>query len=86
MRRTFLAYGDQAIFIRRDLFEQLGGYRPLKRFEDLDLACRAKRHGSWTILPSPILTDARRFGRHPLPRIIRDAFLTLAWLMGVIDQ
>jgi len=86
VRRTFLAYGDQAIFIRRDLFEQLGGYRPIKRFEDLDLARRAKRHGRWAILPGPILTDARRFGRHPLPHIIRDAFLTLAWLMGIIDQ
>ena len=86
VRRTFLAYGDQAIFIRRDIFEQLGGYRQLKRFEDLDLARRAKRHGKWAVLPGPILTDARRFGSHPLPRIIRDAFLTLAWLMGIIDQ
>lgn len=85
-RNYFLAYGDQAIFIRRDLFEKLGGYREMKRFEDLDLTRRARRHGRWTVLPGPIITDARRFGKSPLKRVLADAWLTIAWLTGMIKE
>ncbi|MCP5536570.1 MAG: TIGR04283 family arsenosugar biosynthesis glycosyltransferase [Akkermansiaceae bacterium] len=85
-RKLFWAYGDQAIFINHALFRRLGGYRDLRRFEDLDLAIRAKPHGRWTVLPEPVVTDARRFGKHPLPRLASDFFLTLAWRAGLIDQ
>jgi len=85
-RKTFLVYGDQAIFIKRSLFKTLGGYRDMRRFEDLDLAVRAKPHGRWRVISGPIESDARRFGSNPLPIIIRDIVLTLAWLMGIIEQ
>ena len=85
-RKFFITYGDQAMFIRRDLFEQLNGYRDLKRFEDVDLGLRAKKHGRWTVLDDPITTDARRFGKTPLIRIIKDAGLTIAWLTGIIKE
>lgn len=86
VRKFFLAYGDQAIFIRRNLFDILGGYRTMKRFEDLDLAIRAKKRGRWTVLSPPIITDARRFGKAPLRRVLQDTWLTLAWLAGIIDE
>ena len=85
-RKFFVVYGDQAIFIRRDLFEQLGGYRELKRFEDVDLGLRAKKKGRWTVLPGPIMTDARRFGASPLKRVLKDAWLTIAWMTGIIRE
>ena len=83
-KHFFLAYGDQAIFIQRQLFETLNGYQNMPRFEDLDLTLRAKKHGSWTLLPGPIITNARRFGKSPLKRILKDAGLTIAWLLGII--
>lgn len=85
-RKTFYAYGDQALFIRRDVFSQLKGFRNLARFEDLDLAMRAKALGRWTVLSGPIVSDSRRFGRFPLLRIVHDAWLTLMWLTGVIRE
>ena len=85
-RKTFYAYGDQALFIRRDIFIQLKGYRNLVRFEDLDLAIRAKALGRWAVLSGPIVSSSRRFGRFPLFRIIHDAWLTLMWLEGVIRE
>jgi rSAM/selenodomain-associated transferase 2 len=85
-RKTFYAYGDQAIFIRRDIFTPLEGYRNLARFEDLDLAVRAKAWGRWAVLSGPIVSNSRRFGRFPLFRIIHDAWLTLMWLAGVIRE
>lgn len=85
-RKTFYAYGDQALFIRRDIFTQLEGYRNLARFEDLDLAIRAKALGRWTVLPGPIISSSRRFGRFPLFRVIHDTWLTFLWLTGIIRE
>lgn len=85
-KHFFLVYGDQAIFIQRHLFESLKGYRELDRFEDVDLALRAKKRGCWTVLPGPIITDARRFDKSPVRRVMMDAWLTLAWLLGIIRE
>ena len=38
--------GDQAIFVRRQLFESLGGFKPMRLCEDLDFARRLKRKAS----------------------------------------
>lgn len=86
VRKTFWAYGDQAIFIRRDIFQALGGYQRLPRFEDLDLAIRAKAHGRWTVIDSPVISDARRFRHGTLRRVLGDFLLTIAWLSGIIKK
>jgi rSAM/selenodomain-associated transferase 2 len=85
-RKFFFAFGDQAIFIRRDLFEHLGGYRNLRRFEDLDLSLRARKRDRWSVLSGPVTTSARRFGKSPLRRLIKDACITIAWLLGIISS
>lgn len=56
-----LPYGDQAIFLRRDLFHYLGGYRHLPILEDFDLIRRARRHGQIIIAPLFASTSARRY-------------------------
>jgi len=86
VRKTFWAYGDQAMFIRRDLFEKIGGFKILPRFEDLDLAIRAKKHGTWTVLPGPVISDARRFKGGKLQRIAGDFLLTVRWLTGIVKR
>ena len=40
-----LPYGDQAIFVTRELFERIGGYRPVPGMEDVDLVRRIRRNG-----------------------------------------
>ena len=37
--------GDQAIFVRHDIFDRLGGYRDIPIFEDLDFSRRLRRLG-----------------------------------------
>jgi hypothetical protein len=37
---TGLPYGDQALFVRREVFESLGGFAPLTLFEDLEFSRR----------------------------------------------
>ena len=47
LRRRWLHiyYGDSAIFVRKDIYERLGGFRPIPLFEDYDLVRRLERAG-----------------------------------------
>ncbi len=62
----FLHFGDQGIFIRRNVFEQLNGYAEIGLMEDIDLYLRMRKVGRTAIVPYPITTSARRFLRHGL--------------------
>lgn len=53
--------GDQAIFVRRSVFEIIGGYPEQDLFEDLDFSRRMKRHGRVVLLRPPVLSSDRRF-------------------------
>ena len=57
----FLHFGDQAFFVRRKIFEELGGYRDLPFLEDVDFLQRLRRRGRFVVLPAPVVTSARRF-------------------------
>lgn len=56
-----MCYGDSAIFVRREVFEALGGYRDFPIFEDVDLFRRMKRVGRFVRLPACATTSSRRF-------------------------
>jgi rSAM/selenodomain-associated transferase 2 len=58
-----LPYGDQAIFIRRDTFLQLGMFPELQIMEDYVFMKRARKHGRITILREKVITSARRWRR-----------------------
>lgn len=64
----FLHFGDQAIFVRREVFEEMGGYRGLPFLEDVDLLRRLKNYGKFKVLKSEVHTSARRFLRHGVVR------------------
>ena len=57
-----LPYGDQGLLIRRDLYDQMGGFRPLPLMEDVDLIRRLGRHRI-TPLPVAAITSAARWRR-----------------------
>jgi rSAM/selenodomain-associated transferase 2 len=61
LRCLGLSYGDAGIFIRRSVYDAIGGCRPYPLFEDLDLVQRMKRHGRFVHLDARIFTSARRF-------------------------
>lgn len=56
-----LVYGDQGIFVRRDIFRELGGFPPLPICEDLDFFRRLKKRGRTVILREPVVTSGRRW-------------------------
>ncbi len=58
-----LPYGDQGLFVRRDLFEALGGYRDMPLMEDVDFVRRVReRTIIWKAAPA-VSTSARRWER-----------------------
>jgi hypothetical protein len=58
---TLSPWGDQAQFITRAAFENVGGYREIAIMEDYDLAQRMRRRGKSILLPHFIETSGRRF-------------------------
>lgn len=61
LRLGGMCYGDSAIFIRRSVFERLGGYSDYPIFEDCDLYRRMRRVGKFVRLPASAVTSSRRF-------------------------
>jgi len=61
-RLTRIPYGDQGIFIRRGIFEELGGYRDIPLMEDLEFMRRLRKGGHRIcILPDRLMTSPRRW-------------------------
>ncbi len=63
-RLTGIATGDQAIFVRRFLFQDLGGFREVPLMEDVELCRRLKRISRPYCIPRPVVTDSRRWETH----------------------
>lgn len=69
-RLSRIATGDQGIFIRRDVFERLGGYADIPLMEDIDLSRRMKRAGRIACLHQRVTTSARRWQTQGVVRTI----------------
>lgn len=79
-----LPYGDQALFLRREVLERMGGVPQVPLMEDLDLVEGLRRHGRLALLPEPVTTSARRYrGRGVLRTFLRNALCLAAWRAGV---
>jgi uncharacterized protein len=60
-RRMHLPFGDQGLFVRRDEYHAVGGFRSFPICDDLDFVRRLKRRGPIAILPQRIVTSSRRY-------------------------
>ena len=57
---TRVVYGDQGLFVRRELFDRLGGF-PLGQMEDIAFGLRLRRATRPRMLPATLVTDSRKF-------------------------
>lgn len=79
------AYGDQGIFIRRSLYDEIGGFQPVPLMEDV-LLFRAlrRRRCRVVLLPGPIHVSARRWQAYgPIRQTLRNWCLINAFRCGV---
>ncbi len=59
--RSGIVYGDQALFVRTGLFQHVGGFPDLPMLEDVRLCEQLLGHTTLRLLPSSVITDARKF-------------------------
>lgn len=83
-RRWQLPYGDQALFLRREVFTQLGGFPEMPIMEDYEIVRRLRRVGRIAIAPGPAVTSGRRWQRLGWMRTtLTNRAIILAYRFGV---
>lgn len=87
-RLTRIPFGDQAVFIRRDYFEAIGGFREIPLMEDVELMKRIRTQGGRiAILPAKALTSARRYEREGIVFCtLRNWSLQFLYMLGVAPE
>jgi len=60
-RRLQLPFGDQALFLRRPTFEQMGGFPDIPIMEDYEFARRLRTRGHIAVARAPVHTSPRRW-------------------------
>ena len=76
-------YGDQGLLIHRQLYQRVGGYRPLALMEDLDLVERLSKVAPLRSLNLALRTSAQRWQtRSVLAQAWRNARLRWLWRRG----
>lgn len=77
-------YGDSGIFVRREIFQQLGGYRALSLMEDYDFARRLVKTGRTVCLKEALRVSGRRWEEHGLlPTLVTWFVLHTLYLFGI---
>jgi rSAM/selenodomain-associated transferase 2 len=83
-RLTGIATGDQAIFVRRQIFEQIGGFPDIPLMEDIEFSRRLKRQGPTAALIDCVTTSFRRWEKNgPLRTILLMWTLRFLYWLGV---
>ena len=83
-RLSGLATGDQALFVRRPIFEQMGGFADMPLMEDIDFSRRLKRKGATAALTATVTTSFRRWEQHgPLRTILLMWTLRFLYWIGI---
>ena len=75
-RWSGISTGDQAIFVRRSIFDAMGGYPDIVLMEDIELCRRLKRRGRLVALRMRVTTSARKWERE-------GALRTMALMWGL---
>ncbi len=85
LRSLFLGlpYGDQGIFVRSNVFKQMGGYRDIPLMEDVEFIQRLKQEGKIVLLKQVIATSARRWERGGAMVSLRNILLLILYFLGV---
>lgn len=82
-----LPYGDQAIFLKKELFIKLGGFKNYPFLEDLELVRRIRKFEKIKPLPFYVIASSRRIIKnYPLSPIfvsLRNVLIVILYLLGI---
>ncbi len=81
---TGIATGDQAIFVKRDLFERLGGFADIPLMEDIELSRRLLKLGRPSCLRERVVVSTRYWQNHGMIiSVVKMWLLRSAYFLGV---
>jgi len=78
-----MPYGDQGFAMRREVYEETGGFPAIPLMEDLVMARACRRLGRIRRIPLAVRTGSRRFDRHGLRSRAMTATFPLLFRAGV---
>lgn len=80
----FFTYGDHGIFVRRSVFNAIGGYKLMGFMEDIEIQKRLRRAGKFKKVNAAVTTSARRFNKvGTIKQLTIDVLLVTAYKLGV---
>ncbi|NMO92256.1 TIGR04283 family arsenosugar biosynthesis glycosyltransferase [Actinomycetospora sp. TBRC 11914] len=83
-RHLHWIFGDQAVFVRRSAFDDVGGFPAIPIMEDLEMSRRLARRGRLVVLPTPCTASARRLvERGPARMLVLMQLYKLQYFLGV---
>jgi len=87
-RLNRIPYGDQAVFMRKSYFEQIGRFREIPIMEDVDLMGRIKKRGDKIcILRERVMTSPRRWEKEGVVfATLRNQVLVVLYYLGVAPE
>ncbi|RCJ17245.1 glycosyltransferase [Nostoc sp. ATCC 43529] len=82
-----MPYGDQAIFLTKTVFQEIGGFPELPIMEDFELIRRLKAKGHIAIISTPVVTSARRWlQKGVFKTTLLNQIVIIAYLLGVSPE
>ncbi len=83
-RRFGPLFGDQSIFVRRSVFEAMGGFADIPLMEDVEFSCRLRRRFRVALLHPAIRSSARKHLQQGSWRTTGvNALMLLMYVLGV---
>ena len=77
-------FGDQSIFVRREVFRELGGFAAIPLMEDVEFSGRLRSAGRLAIVDPPVKSSARRhLERGAWRASIQNALFIVLYKLGV---
>jgi len=84
---TSIATGDQCLFVTRNAFHQINGYKSIPLMEDVDFTKRLKKYGTPIFIKESVVTSSRRWEEKGVVRtILLMWWLRLLFFIGVSPE
>jgi rSAM/selenodomain-associated transferase 2 len=78
-----MPFGDQAIFVRRTVFSEQGGFAKIPLMEDIEFSKRLRKVTDPILLDGPLSISARRWEKHGVVRqTFRNWSIQLSYICG----
>ncbi|WP_026837119.1 TIGR04283 family arsenosugar biosynthesis glycosyltransferase [Gillisia sp. JM1] len=84
INHSFFTYGDHGIFISKQVFSEIGGFKNVSFMEDAEIQKSARKKGKFLKLNLGVKTSTRRFEKHGFSKqFFQDMLIAILFKLGV---